>query len=140
LALYTEAELEAKLTGRLSSISATEYDRAIFYSDNVIKSYVRHRYEDPDDSDSEVFKFIGLELGMWHVFDEHFNEQDTVDARKMWERKEHAIKMLEQMRDGLISSDAAQADVSRQDIHFGVAVDSDDEPLDKYSETVVRYW
>lgn len=140
MALYTKAELLTRLGGRLTSITDDEYNAAVFYSDNTIKPFTRMRYEDPDDSSSEVFKNLALEIGAWFVFDFHFNEQQTDDTRKMWTRYENALLMLDRLSKGELTSDADSVESTRKDVVVGVYLNADDEAESKFREGVTEYW
>lgn len=140
MALFTKAELIARLGGRLTTVTDDEYAEAIFYADNDIKMHTRMRYENPDDSTSEIFKHFGLNIAAWYVYDKHFNEQDTMDARKMWGIYENTIERLQKMAEGKLTSDAASVEDSRKDVVMGVVLNADDEAVSKFGDTVTDNW
>lgn len=138
MAIFSKEELEAKLTGKLDSITDEEYDRAHEFAEWQLISYCRERYENPDGSSSKVLKGIALECGAYNVLDEHFDEQPT---EKMLLRFENAIAALKALRKGEITADANSVEDDMKLAKFHVPRDSTGAVIgSKFSDDEVGTW
>lgn len=139
--LFDLAELQAKATGRVMSITSDQYTRAHDFAVAQIISHTRLRYEDADVTISKVLKQIGLDLGLFHAGTERYNEQTNPGAAEFWAIRDSAIEALKAIRKGDQTADANSVEVSRNDLEFTTRLDAYGNTLSpKFTDSEMRNW